>query len=243
MENIIRKDNRPYWLKNISTRFVKFYVKNYLKPQFSYLGRGGTFFKPWQIEIFGDNITIDDFPTLISASDAKIKLTSWNIGGHSAKLSIGKYSLITPGVRILAAKEIDIGDSCMIANGVYISDADWHDIYDRSEPVGSCKKIKIKNNVWIGDGAKICKGVTIGENSIIAAGAVLTKNVPPNCVFAGNPAKFVKALNEKNFITRADFYSDPKKLAEEFTILDKFSLRDNTFFGWIKSKLFPNNSN
>ena len=83
----------------------------------------------------------------------------------------------------------------MIAHGAYISDADWHGIYDRAEPVGKTKPIKFEDNVWIGDSAIICKGVTIGKNSIIGAGAVVTKDVPENCVFAGNPAKLVKKLD------------------------------------------------
>ena len=86
----------------------------------------------------------------------------------------------------MAAEKIEIGDACMIAHGTYISDADWHGIYDRAEPVGTTKPINIKENVWIGDSAIICKGVTIGKNSIIGAGSVVTKDVPKNCIYAGN---------------------------------------------------------
>ncbi|MBA2585639.1 MAG: maltose acetyltransferase, partial [Chthoniobacterales bacterium] len=50
----------------------------------------------------------------------------------------------------------------------------------------------IGDNVWIGMNAVILKGVAIGENSVVAAGAVVTKSVPENCVVAGNPAKIVK---------------------------------------------------
>ena len=97
----------------------------------------------------------------------------------------------------MAAEHISIGDACMFAHGSHISDADWHGIYDRSEPVGNTKPVVLKDNVWIGDSAIVCKGVTIGENSIIGAGAVVTKDVPPNSIFAGNPAKLVKTLDEK----------------------------------------------
>ena len=106
----------------------------------------------------------------------------------------------------MAAESIEIGDACMFAHGAYISDADWHGIYDRSEPVGSTKPIILKDNVWIGDSAIVCKGVTIGENSIIGAGAVVTKNIPANVVAAGNPAKVVKNLDQGDFISRKDFY-------------------------------------
>ena len=79
---------------------------------------------------------------------------------------------------IAAATEIKIGKGCMFANGSYISDADWHGIYKRAEPVGSTKKVELKDNVWIGDRAVVGKGVTIGENSIVAAGAIVVKDVP-----------------------------------------------------------------
>ena len=143
----------------------------------------------------------------------------------------------------MAAEKIDIGDACMIAHGAYISDADWHDIYDRAEPVGKTKPIVLKDNVWIGDSAIICKGVTIGENSIIGAGSVVTKDVPANSVFAGNPAKLVKKLDEKEFNTRRDFYKNPVKLAHDFDMLDRFTLKDNSLLGWLKSIIYPNKNN
>jgi len=130
----------------------------------------------------------------------------------------------------------------MIAHGAYISDADWHGIYDRAEPVGKTKPIILEDNVWIGDSAIICKGVTIGANSIIGAGAVVTKNVPANSVYAGNPARLVKKLDDDEFVTRKDFYKDPKKLAHDFDMLDKYTLGENTFFNWIKSLINPDES-
>ena len=179
---------------------------------------------------------------MIGASDAKLQFTSWNIGDNEGIISIGKYCLITPGVRIMAAEKIEIGDACMIAHGAYISDADWHGIYDRAEPVGKTKPIILEDNVWIGDSAIICKGVTIGANSIIGAGAVVTKNVPANSVYAGNPARLVKKLDDDEFVTRKDFYKDPKKLAHDFDMLDKYTLGENTFFNWIKSLINPDES-
>ena len=204
---------------------------------------GGAFFKPKYIKVFGNNVFIDDYPTLIGASDANIQFTSWNIGDHKGEIFIGKYSLITPGVRIMAAESIKIGDACMIAHGAYISDADWHGIYDRAKPVGKTKPIVLKDNVWIGDSAIICKGVTIGKNSIIGAGAVVTKDVPANSIYAGNPAVLVKKLTEKSFNTRKEFFSNPRKLAYEFDMLDKHTLKNNSFINWIKSKIKPNKSN
>ena len=219
------------------------YVKHYLRPQFKQLGKGGAFFKPQYLKLFGSHISVDDFPTIIGARDANVQLTSWNIGDWKGELKIGKYCLITPGVRIMAAESIEIGDACMFAHGAYISDADWHGIYDRSEPVGKTKPIILKDNVWIGDSAIVCKGVTIGENSIIGAGAVVTKNIPANVVAAGNPAKVVKNLDQGDFISRKDFYKDPIQLAKDFDNLDKFNLKDNTFTGWLRSIFAPSKDN
>ena len=219
------------------------YVKPYLRPQFKQLGKGGAFFKPQYLKLFGSHISVDDFRTIIGARDANVQLTSWNIGDWKGELKIGKYCFITPGVRIMAAESIEIGDACMFAHGAYISDADWHGIYDRSDPVGKTKPIILKENVWIGDSAIVCKGVTIGENSIIGAGAVVTKNIPANVVAAGNPAKVVKNLDQGDFISRKDFYKDPIQLAKDFDNLDKFNLKDNTFIGWLRSIFAPSKDN
>ena len=143
----------------------------------------------------------------------------------------------------MSAKSIIIGDACMIAHGAYISDADWHGIYDRAEPVGNTKPVIFEDNVWIGDSAIICKGVRIGKNSIIGAGAVVTKDVPPNSIFAGNPAKLVKELKKKDFNTRKDFFKDPIKLANDFDSFDRYSLSKNSFLGWLKSLVMPDKSN
>ena len=218
-------------------------MKHFLRPQFKRLGKGGAFFKPQYVKLFGSQISVDDFPTIIGSRDANVQLTSWNIGDWKGELKIGKYCLITPGVRIMAAESIEIGDACMFAHGAYISDADWHGIYDRSEPVGNTKPIILKDNVWIGDSAIICKGVTIGENSIIGAGAVVTKNIPANVVAAGNPAKVVKNLDQGDFISRKDFYKDPIQLAKDFDNLDKFNLKDNTLIGWLRSIFAPSKDN
>ena len=100
-------------------------------------------------------------------------------------------------------------------------------------------KTKIKDKVFIGSNSALVAPLTLEENSIIGAGAVVTKNVPKNCIYAGNPARLVKKINEKEFNTRKDFFSDPAKLAYEFDMLDKFSLKENTLLNWLKSLVNP----
>ncbi len=62
----------------------------------------------------------------------------------------------------------------------------------------------LERGAWIGDSAIVCKGVRVGENSIVGAGAVVTKNVPPNTVVAGNPARVVKKLDPKMVVLLGD---------------------------------------
>ena len=235
MEFGIRKDSRPYWLKKISLRVNNFYVNHFIRPQFKNLGRGAVFFKPWFITLFGSNISVGDYATFISAPDGFIQLTSWDGGEWNGTIEIGSYVLVSPGVRMMAAEKISIGDACMFGHGACITDADWHGIYDRTKVVGDPKSVTLEQNVWIGENAMICKGVRIGENSIIGARSVVTKDVPPNTVYAGNPAAFIRNLDEGEFITRKDFFSDSAKLAKDFDLLDQFNLGKNSIWGWIKS--------
>jgi len=96
---------------------------------------------------------------------------------------------------ILDVAEVYIGNNCLIGPNVGLYTA-GHNI----EPVdrhksGYGKAIKIGDNVWIGGHSVILGGVTIGDNSIIAAGSVVTKDVPENKVYGGNPAKKLKDIN------------------------------------------------
>jgi len=127
----------------------------------------------------------------------------------------------------------------MFASNVYISDSDWHDIYNRVS-MGTTAPVTIEENVWIGDGAIICKGVTIGENSIIGAGAVVSRDIPANTIAAGNPAQVVKELDPSEQMTKRDqVFSDPARLAREFDILDRAMLKDNTFRHWLRYLISP----
>jgi carbonic anhydrase/acetyltransferase-like protein (isoleucine patch superfamily) len=127
----------------------------------------------------------------------------------------------------------------MIASNTYITDSDWHDIYNRIS-IGKTAPIRIQDNVWIGDSAIICKGVTIGENSIVGAGSVVVDSVPANCVAAGNPARIVKQLDiNESFTTRAQFFADPDGLVRGFDQMDKALLRQNSWMHWLRYLLFP----
>ena len=88
---------------------------------------------------------------------------------------------------------IEVGEGAFIAPKVNIVTIN-HDFNPLNRATTLCKPVKIGKRVWIGIGAIICPSVTIGDNSIIAAGAVVTKDVPPNVIVGGNPAKIIKTL-------------------------------------------------
>jgi acetyltransferase-like isoleucine patch superfamily enzyme len=235
----MRKDHRPYYLKKLHTRIQGLYVKHFIKPQVSSLGTGFTFMKPWHVKIFGAPIHIGKHATLIASSDNKIRISVWSNSADKGSIHMGNYCMICPGVRIGSAERINIGDNCMIASNAYIADSDWHDIYNRIT-MGKTAPVDIADNVWVGEGAIICKGVSIGENSIVGAGAVVVNDIPPGCISAGNPARIVKRLdpNEK-MVTRAHFFKNPEKLFQDFDRFDRVLLEKNSLFHWIRHLVLP----
>ncbi|MEH6589178.1 MAG: acyltransferase [Halioglobus sp.] len=170
----------------------------------------------------------------------RVEVGVWGRSQGEGRIEIGDCVLMSPGSRISASDEVVIGDGVMMANGVYITDSDWHTIYDRTVRDERVTPVHIGDNVWLGDHATVLKGVTIGENSVVAARAVVTRDVPANVVVAGNPAKVVKELDpERGFTTRMDYFADPGGMERFFDMVDKDVLGDNSFWVWIKSILRP----
>ena len=92
----------------------------------------------------------------------------------------------------MAAGSITIEDDVRVAANVQLI-SNNHDFHDRDILV--CKPVVLKRNCWIGAGSSILPGVTIGENAIVGAGSIVTKDVEPNTIVAGNPAKFIKRID------------------------------------------------
>lgn len=128
------------------------------------------------------------------------------------KIILGDHVRFQRNIRIYCVEKIVIGDYTAISSNVCITDNNNHPVnpefrqYMRTTPHGSDarswehsahKPVVIGKNCWIGENSRIQKGVTIGDNSIIAACSVVTKDVPANCIAAGNPAKIVKTDIDK----------------------------------------------
>ena len=106
-------------------------------------------------------------------------------------INIGDGTYINPNSLIICKNKITIGKGCSISWNCQILDSDLKNYY--SKP----KEIIIGNNVWIGLNSVILKGVSIGDNSIIAAGSIVTKSFGSNLVIGGNPARILKRDIEK----------------------------------------------
>ena len=237
----MRRSNTPYPVKRLYKIINNWYVKRFIAPQFDSLGSIPEIAHPRSLVIFGRNIHLGKYAQIICASDNCVRLTSWPSKQADAEIIIGDYCLISPGVRISSAKSIRIGDNCMFAANVIISDSDWHGIYNRIRPFRCTKPVVIENNVWLGERVIVTKGVTIGENSVVGSGSVVTKSIPPNSVTAGNPARIIKTINpNRRMLKRELLFSDPEHYFDNQDQLDKFMLGNNGWINWLRSLISPN---
>jgi acetyltransferase-like isoleucine patch superfamily enzyme len=133
---------------------------------------------------------------------ARIELGRWSWVGHGTKIrahegvvSDGAKTVMGQECTISAFQRVSIGRECVIADRVMMIDFD-HGVVEVERPIrqqGIYKRdVRIGNNVWIGYGACILRGVTVGDNSIIGTNAVVTKDVPANSVVAGVPARVIR---------------------------------------------------
>ena len=130
---------------------------------------------------FGDNVFILD-DVLISLTKPEPKLIVGN------DVSIAQHTIIS------VKKLVRIGSYVRIGPFVHIIDHDHSFSMDKliMDQPAKIEEIIIGEDVWIGSGARILKGVTIGEGAVIGANTVVTRDVPPNAVFVGNPGKVIK---------------------------------------------------
>jgi acetyltransferase-like isoleucine patch superfamily enzyme len=130
---------------------------------------------------------------------------TWVVGfpaSRDPELIIGDRVSINYQTSISVATRVAIGNDTMIAGNVQIYDNISHPLSParrrRHEPfnLDEAAPVIIGENVWIGNAAFVMRGVTIGDNSVVAAGSIVTKSVPPNTLVAGNPARAIRSIAE-----------------------------------------------
>jgi acetyltransferase-like isoleucine patch superfamily enzyme len=134
---------------------------------------------------------------LSKITDSKIDssvqvLTPFNTD-FGSNIRLGKDIFINKCCMFVDLGGIELEDNVLIGPDVNILSVN-HPLDPKNRRGVILKSVKIKRNAWIGAGVTVCPGVTIGENSVIGAGSVVTKNVPDNTVYAGVPAKFIKNI-------------------------------------------------
>ncbi|MFT5888479.1 MAG: acetyltransferase-like isoleucine patch superfamily enzyme [Zhongshania sp.] len=236
----MRRNSTPHAIHRLSKKINRWYIRRYIAPQFDSLGSIPDVLNPRSLVIFGDNIHLGRHAHIIASPDNLIRITSWPSRLGKTEIRIGNYCLISPGVRISAAKSIQIGDNCMFASNVYISDSDWHGIYNRIRPFRSEKPIIIEDNVWLGERVIVNKGVCIGENSVIGAGSIVTKNIPANSIAAGNPARVIKTINPKRrMLKREVLFQNSELYYDTQDHLLKMATANNSWRNWLRVLLKP----
>ncbi len=110
----------------------------------------------------------------------------------NAKLVIEGKGFINTLTEIDVYESMYIGHGTIISSNCYITDSDQHNVVHNGGIRNKTRPVKIGRNVWIGRNVTILKGVEIGDNAIVGAGSVVTKSIPPNTMYAGNPAVKVK---------------------------------------------------
>lgn len=232
----MRRDHRPYWLKQFFDVMNQWYVDRFVRPHFDGAGIDLRVMGPRHLQISGPHIFAGDHVHFMALPDKPVRLAVFEGLGS---IRIGDYSIVNPGVRMSSAASIETGHSCMFAMNCYLSDADWHDLQHRIFAPGNAAPIRLGNNVWIGDSALVTKGVTIGDNSIVGAWSVVTRDVPANVVVAGNPARVVKELDAGNFTLREQMFTGATPYEVFEADYYRRLLAGNTLLGWLKHLVLP----
>jgi len=167
---------------NIRDRYTTWLVKRKLtscgknfrgrNPGYIFLGKGS------EVHI-GDNVLIE----------RKVRIST----GENARIYIGDDTYLGDGTNVLSVKEVNIGRGCAISWHVLFMDTSSHPFAIRGQELRTLiEPIRVEDHVWIGCRAVILKGVTVGEGSVIANNAVVTRDVPPRTLVGGNPARVIK---------------------------------------------------
>lgn len=235
----MRRDHHPYWVEKLAERVYGRLAQHFIHPQFERLGVEPRFVGARYLDLRGERMSAGDHFHVYATRELPVSFAVDPFEGGTGFIRFGSHCIVAPGVRIRSALGVDIGDNCMLAESVFITDADWHDHYHRIYP-GKRAAVTLHDNVWVGDRVSICKGVSIGENSIIGAASVVTKDVPANSIAAGNPARVISELDPAaRFTSREALFVGGmpyQMFKDEF---DKRRLAGNSLLGWVRARLCP----
>ena len=143
-----------------------------------------------------DDMTyIDDLEELFGRKLDDVRILTPFICDFGNTVKFGKGVFINHSAILSSSGGIEFEDGCMAAPGLRIATIN-HDMNERHTTY-TYGKVTIKKNAWLGMNVTICPGVTIGEYAVVAAGAVVTKDVPDYAVVGGVPAKVIKMLDPK----------------------------------------------
>jgi acetyltransferase-like isoleucine patch superfamily enzyme len=173
------------------------------------------FFPKKPCAVFGNSVSFDfrsevnnlsNNPEMIKIGDGTRIDGILMVWKKQGEIIIGRNTYIGLGSRVWSAKKITIGNNVQLAHNVNIFDSNIHSLdpsirlieyLNHYENVNSDLKeqeVIIEDNVWLGTNVVILKGVSVGKNSIVGAGTIITKDIPPNCIVAGNPPKIIRTI-------------------------------------------------
>jgi len=109
----------------------------------------------------------------------------------SGHLEIGENVFVNYGTSLVSSAHVKIGNDCLIGSHVMVMDCDFHRVEDKAFDTTG-QPVVIEDRVWLGNRSMVLKGVRVGHDAVVAAGAIVTRDVPPRSLVAGVPAKVIR---------------------------------------------------
>lgn len=234
----MRREHHPFWWQQVLGEVSQRWAEHFLLPQFDAVGKEPRFQGARYIHLQGPNIRVGDHFHAFATRQSRLSLAVNPYDGGDGEIVIGHYCVLSSGVRIRSAQSVRIGDNCMFAESCFITDADWHDLYHRIYP-GKRAAVRIGDNVWLADSVTVCKGVSIGDNCVVGAASVVTRDIPANSIAAGNPARVIGELDPAQPSSRREHLFQGRPYDDFKADYDRERLRGNTLPGWLRSLLWP----
>lgn len=171
-------------------KFIDYFFNKIKKdPGNTFIVSKTTKMRGCNIRIRGKN-NIVEFKENTSFRNVKIE-----VRGRGCHLIVGKNSGMGDNTYVSVREnetKLIIGSDCMFSRNSKIMTSDGHNIYQDNKRINKARDIVIGNKVWIADNVTVLKGVNIGSGSILGINSTITKNVPENCIVAGNPARVLR---------------------------------------------------